>query len=122
MTRVGATPCHIQFADLNGNGRAEYLFVHNDGSVNAWLNLGNPDDGPDAAKVGWFPVGSIASGIGVRFVDLNSDGHTECLRLDEDGAMTVDHKPSSILVLWIGERAANVVWLLQGVVAIGPAD
>jgi hypothetical protein len=33
--------------DLNGDGRAEYLWVHDDGSVNAWLNLGGPDDGPN---------------------------------------------------------------------------
>jgi hypothetical protein len=66
--------------DLNGDGRAEYLFVHDDGSVDAWLNLGGPDDGPNvrlhwlganviltffqAAKVVWSPSGSIATGIG----------------------------------------------------------
>jgi hypothetical protein len=38
----------IAIVDLNGDGRAEYLFVHDDGSVDAWLNLGGPDDGPNA--------------------------------------------------------------------------
>lgn len=38
----------IAILDLNGDGRAEYLFVHDDGSVDAWLNLGGPDDGPNA--------------------------------------------------------------------------
>ncbi|KAJ7142856.1 hypothetical protein C8R44DRAFT_924558 [Mycena epipterygia] len=67
--------------DLNDDGRTEYLFVHNDGSVDAWLNLGGPDDGPDAAKVSWFLSGLIATGIdrdgaGVQFADLNGDGQT----------------------------------------------
>ena len=39
--------------DLNGDGRAEYLWVHQNGSVEAWLNLGGPNDGPNAAQVGW---------------------------------------------------------------------
>lgn len=34
-------------------GRAEYLYVNEDSSVEAYLNLGGPDDGPNAAKVGW---------------------------------------------------------------------
>lgn len=43
----------IRFADLNGDGRAEYLYVDPDGEVTAYLNLGGPDNGPNAAKVAW---------------------------------------------------------------------
>lgn len=60
-------------------GRAEYLFVGADGSVTAYLNLGGPDSGANAAKVSWLPQGVIASGVGanrnqVAFADLNGDG------------------------------------------------
>jgi hypothetical protein len=77
---VGAQRQEVQFAvcllyfpweivlnsgqDLNGDGRAEYLWVHSNGSVEAWLNLGGPNDGPNAAQVGWLYNGLIATGIG----------------------------------------------------------
>jgi hypothetical protein len=53
---------HIQ--DLNGDGRAEYLWVHQNSSIEAWLNLGGPNDGPNAAQVAWLYQGFIATGIG----------------------------------------------------------
>ncbi|KAF7343667.1 SGNH hydrolase [Mycena sanguinolenta] len=123
-TGVGAPRYQVQFADLNGDGRAEYLWVHDDGSVDAWLNLGGPDNGPNAAKVSWFPAGTIATGIGedgtgVRFADLNGDGRAEYLWLDENGAMTAYLNLGSETG---GEGAANVQWLPQGVVATGPAN
>ncbi|KAJ6595006.1 SGNH hydrolase-type esterase domain-containing protein [Mycena vulgaris] len=121
---VGAARHQVQFADLNGDGRAEYLFVHNDGSVDAWLNLGGPDNGPNAAKVGWSPSGTIAAGIGkdgagVRFADLNGDGRAEYLYLDKNGAMTAYLNLGSSDG---GLGAANVGWLAQGVVASGPGN
>ncbi|KAJ7859025.1 hypothetical protein B0H14DRAFT_2351404 [Mycena olivaceomarginata] len=121
-TGVGAARHQVQFADLNGDGRAEYLFVHDDGSVDAWLNLGGPDDGPNALT--WFPAGTIATGIGkdgtgVRFADLNGDGRAEYLYLEADGAMTAYLNLGSPNG---GTGAANVNWLPQDVVATGPAN
>ncbi|KAJ7707015.1 SGNH hydrolase-type esterase domain-containing protein [Mycena metata] len=121
---VGAPRHQVQFADINGDGRAEYLWVHDDGSVDAWLNLGGPDAGPNAAKVAWSPSGSIAGGIGmdglgVRFADLNGDGRAEYIYLDPSGAMTVYLNLGSPTG---GLGAANVEWLAQGVVASGPAN
>ncbi|KAJ6548807.1 hypothetical protein B0H19DRAFT_1162072 [Mycena capillaripes] len=121
---VGASRGQVQFADLNGDGRAEYLRVHDDGSVDAWLNLGGPDNGPNAAKVAWSPSGSIAAGIGkdgtgVRFADLNGDGRAEYLYLEENGAMTAYLNLGSADG---GLGAANVAWLPQGVVATGPGN
>ncbi|MEU3960937.1 FG-GAP-like repeat-containing protein [Streptomyces buecherae] len=40
---------YVQFADISGDGRADYLVVYRGGSVRAWLNRGgngNPDAGP----------------------------------------------------------------------------
>ncbi|KAJ6557559.1 SGNH hydrolase-type esterase domain-containing protein, partial [Mycena capillaripes] len=144
-TGVSALRHQVQFADLNGDGRAEYLWVHDDGSVDAWLNLGGPDNGPDAANVAWFPSGSIASGIGkdgtgmrlqvthlflyrlgVRFADLNGDGRAEYLYLDKNGAMTAFTHTGGVIELWINEggpddgpNAAKVTWLPQGIIATG---
>jgi hypothetical protein len=39
-TGVGGLRDQIRFADLDGDGKADYLWVHDDGSVEAWLNMG----------------------------------------------------------------------------------
>lgn len=130
----------VQFADLNGDGaysptatrklndlvtdcgnlgRAEYLYVGGDGSVTAYLNLGGPDNGPNAAKVGWLPQGQIAGGRGaanrstVAFADLNGDGRAEYLVIHPDGSVEA----------WLnlggpdnGPNAAKVSWLPQGII------
>lgn len=118
---VGGRRHEIQFADLNGDGRAEYLWVHSDGSVDAWLNLGGPDNGPNAAKVGWLPQGKIASGIGkpgssIIFADLNGDGRADYLSISPTGAVAAYLNlggPDN------GPNAAKVGWLPQGVIATG---
>ncbi|KAJ7301109.1 hypothetical protein DFH08DRAFT_827819 [Mycena albidolilacea] len=118
---IGAPRHQVHFADINGDSRADYLWVHDDGSVDAWLNLGGPDNGPNAAKVIWQHQGQIASGIGksgtgVRFADLNGDGRAEYLWIDEDGAMT------AYLNLGTTDDGAHIGWLPQGVVATGPVE
>lgn len=119
---VGAKRRQVRFADLNGDGRAEYIYVHDDSSAGAWLNLGGPDDGQNAAKVSWLAQGQIADGIGkdgdgVRFADLNGDGRAEYLWVDNStGAVT------AYLNLGApddGPNAAKVSWLPQGVIATG---
>ncbi|MCJ1402570.1 hypothetical protein MMC11_005790 [Xylographa trunciseda] len=119
---VGATRGQVQFADLNGDGRAEYLFVYPNGSVAAWLNLGGPNDGPNAAQVGWLPQGLIADGIGtpgssIMFADLNGDGRAEYLSVDDNGAVTCYLNLGPIID--DGPHAAIVGWLPQGVIATG---
>jgi hypothetical protein len=115
---VGARRDQIRFADLNGDGRAEYLWVKDDGSVEAWYNMGGLDDGENAAKVGWMPNGQIASGIGkdgagMRFADLNGDGREDYLWVDTNGAIT------AYLNLGAPAGTAKVSWLPQGVIATG---
>lgn len=41
----------MQFADLKGDGRVEYLKVNDDGSVECWLNAGGPDNGPNRPRL-----------------------------------------------------------------------
>jgi hypothetical protein len=121
-TGVGAARQEVQFADLNGDGRAEYLWVHMNGSVEAWLNLGGPNDGPNAAQVGWLYQGLIADGIGapgssVVFADLNGDGRAEYLSIDANGGVTcyLNLGPT----IDDGPHAGIVGWLPQGVIATG---
>ncbi|GAA4965843.1 hypothetical protein GCM10023238_36920 [Streptomyces heliomycini] len=50
---VGAAGSTIRFADLNGDGRADYLKVNADSSVQAWINGGpNPRNRSSATGCG----------------------------------------------------------------------
>jgi hypothetical protein len=110
------------FADLNGNGGAEYLYVDEDVAVEAYLNLGGPDDGSNAGKVGWLPQGTIATGVGSKranivFADINGDGPADYCVVD---------RAIGNLTVWIngsgpdnGPNAAKVVWYPHGQVAAG---
>ena len=89
-TGVGGRRDQIHFADIDGDGRAEYLWVHDDGSVSAWQNIANRKGGLLAASPIWNPVGKIAAGIGkdgagVRFADLNGDGRAEYIWISDYG-------------------------------------
>lgn len=120
-TGVGATRGTVQFADINGDGRVDYLWVHDDGSVDCWLNRGGPDNGPNAGKIAWHPQERIASGIGkdgagVRFADLNGDGRAEYLYVNTDSSV------EAYLNMGPGGGGADsgvVGWSSQGVVATG---
>ncbi|KAJ7301912.1 lipolytic enzyme, partial [Mycena albidolilacea] len=124
---VGASRRQVQFADLNGDGRAEYLFVHDNGSVDAWLNLGGPDHSPNAANVDWLPQGVVATG------PPNGATRDNVILADEpiSHAFFANSFPAvthtgGVVELWIngggpdhGPNAAKVVWFHQGVIARG---
>lgn len=89
---VGATREEVVFADIDGDGRADYLVVsRTDGSVQEWYNQGGFEGPPNTAKVGWWGRGKIAGGVGtdgkgVLFADLNGDGRAEYLDVDKDSS------------------------------------
>lgn len=109
---VGGKRGEIQFADLNGDGRAEYLWVHSDGSVDVWLNLRGSAETGSTLDIIWNSqtrsVGGIGrDGAGVRFADLNGDGKAEYIYVQEDGCLVVylntgskDNGPNAGLINW----------------------
>lgn len=107
----GATRATTRFADIDGDGRADYFVVGPQGSLNGWLNLGLSDR-PD-----WYPMGIIADGIGdaagVFLYDLNNDGLADYIWLAKDGAATVyinNRGPS---------RGLAPTWVNAGIIATG---
>lgn len=80
-----ASATAVHFADLNGDGRAEYLYVGANGQVTAFLNLGGPANNP--AIVNWSPQGLVGpSGLPaaltrdkVIFADIDGDGKADFL-------------------------------------------
>ncbi|MFD3942009.1 FG-GAP-like repeat-containing protein [Streptomyces sp. NPDC058579] len=83
---VGASRDQVRFADLNGDGRADYLVVGDQGQVRAWINKGSVSGGGWS----WQWSGEVASGVGaprgqVGFADMNGDGRTDYLVVSDQG-------------------------------------
>ena len=71
----------VHLRDINGDGRADYLHVKEDGAVTAYINMlgGSFGAAPD-----WLPLGNIASGVGSKrediiFGDMSGDGRADYL-------------------------------------------
>ncbi|RFU33649.1 hypothetical protein B7463_g2678, partial [Scytalidium lignicola] len=118
-TGVGAKRHQVHLADINGDGRVEYLVVDDKtGAVTSWANEGSAqgNDGPDAGKIVWVPQGTIATGIGdgkgVRFADINGDGRADYIWLAEDGQAT-------LYINGGGSDPQHPIWIEQDVIATG---
>ncbi|KAL4886052.1 hypothetical protein BJY04DRAFT_213591 [Aspergillus karnatakaensis] len=102
----------VRFADINGDGRDDYLWVSEEGKVIGYLNTAGGSDG----KPIWIPQGEIATGVGARrnqviFGDINGDGRADYLVVGENGALET----------WLNTDAGtgNPVWIPQGKIAAG---
>ncbi|KAK1239333.1 hypothetical protein MKX07_008821 [Trichoderma sp. CBMAI-0711] len=88
----------VQFADLTGNGRDDYLCLRRDGYISAWLH--NDDNS-------WSSVGQVKFSEGkdranLRFADVNGDGKDDMIWVDKwfgDGYVYYNRGP--------GDRGAN---------------
>lgn len=89
-------PLGIRFHDIDGDGRADLLYVTPTGTVSAWLNRANLEKHstarpePHALNIDWLPQGEIVSDMigvarkDVRLADLNGDGLADYLWVNPD--------------------------------------
>ena len=102
----------VVLADLNGDKKADYLWVDTNGAVTAYMN-----GGPKTGGWNWAPYGNIASGVGaaradVRFADLNGDGLADYI--------SVDRLSGSVYAWYGGLGTPNKwVWYPQPQIAAG---
>ncbi|MFE6846754.1 FG-GAP-like repeat-containing protein [Streptomyces sp. NPDC057686] len=80
----------IRWADFDGDGKADYISVADNGAVSVWLNKG----GDPAGANGWQPLGVVAVGLTndrnrVRFADFDGDGKADYFHIKADGAVDV---------------------------------
>ncbi|MBB2943434.1 hypothetical protein FB565_003147 [Actinoplanes lutulentus] len=109
---VGASGDRIRFADLDGDRRADYLVLADDGSIRAWINGGRGSNG-----WAWYPAGTVASGVGVtsnqvRLADIDGDGKADYLAVNH---FTGDTR------MWRNASTGNgsFPWLPLGSITVG---
>ncbi|MEE1751213.1 FG-GAP-like repeat-containing protein [Streptomyces sp. SP18CS02] len=78
----------VRWADLDGDGRADYAAIGDNGSVRALANRGGEGRG------GWHDLGQIALGVvkdraRARLADFDGDGRADYITLSASGAVTV---------------------------------
>ncbi|PVH73583.1 carbohydrate esterase family 3 protein [Cadophora sp. DSE1049] len=102
----------VFFADINGDGRDDYLWVSNTGDVDCWINT----PGHDGLTWGWRFIGNIAGGVGatratIRFTDIDGDGRAD---------YSIIHPVTGSVTSWLnGGVGEKPVWRPLGVIAPG---
>ncbi|KAL9600416.1 MAG: hypothetical protein Q9219_003169 [cf. Caloplaca sp. 3 TL-2023] len=84
----GTKGIDVMFADINGDGRPDYIVKDSKGGLDAYLNIGKPKT---IAGIEWKPAGHIASGTGtadISLSDINGDGRADYLTWSDVGALT----------------------------------
>ncbi|MFE2071061.1 FG-GAP-like repeat-containing protein, partial [Streptomyces sp. NPDC059467] len=110
-TGVGQSAGKVRFADYNGDGKADYWVLNDNGSVDVWLNTGTTT---------WTPLGQVAPGVGqpaskIRFADYNGDGKADYWVLNDNGSVdvwlntgTTTWTPLGQVAPGVGQPAANI--------------
>ena len=109
---IPTDPKGIRFHDIDGDGRADLLYLSQDGTLSAWLNradlqrhsTGAPD--PNALNIDWIPQGEIigteivkyAVRKDVRLADLNGDGMADYM---------IVHPENGNVVTWLNKGFAG---------------
>ncbi|KAH8797345.1 hypothetical protein F5884DRAFT_815081 [Xylogone sp. PMI_703] len=106
----------VRLADIDGDGRADYLCLDGKGNIWGWRNGANTNVAPSY----WYKMKGAASGLpdlamdGWKFADLNGD--------HKDDLVWVDKKTGAVST-WINQRGYDVglgpVWQSMGVTHAG---
>lgn len=76
----------VRFADIDGDGRADYNLIDANGAVHTYLNRGGDTGG------GWTDYGQIATGMTsdvsrVRLADIDGDGRADYSAINPNGSI-----------------------------------
>ncbi|KAI9170782.1 hypothetical protein HJFPF1_00255 [Paramyrothecium foliicola] len=79
----------LRFPDINGDGRADYVYIGAGGALGHWLNTGSPG-GQDVLFVnqGGIATGAASNISRVVFADMDGDGRDDYLIWDAQAGLT----------------------------------
>ncbi|KAF4990980.1 hypothetical protein FDECE_14187 [Fusarium decemcellulare] len=79
----------LRFPDINGDGRADYVYIGEGGSLKHHMNTGSVG-GRDVLfhAMGGIATGAVSDISKLVFADMNGDGRDDYLIWDEDGGLT----------------------------------
>ncbi|KFY78640.1 hypothetical protein V499_02243 [Pseudogymnoascus sp. VKM F-103] len=112
FTNKGYVQAQVRLADIDGDGRADYVALSYDGtSILGWRNGATGHVKPQY----WNPMSGVISGLpkltplsGWQFVDLNGDHKDDLVHVSTNGQVTT----------WINQRGQDVgltpVWVSMG--------
>ncbi|OAA69170.1 lipolytic protein G-D-S-L family [Akanthomyces lecanii RCEF 1005] len=104
----------LRFPDINGDGRADYVYVGKGGSLVHWLNVGSVG----GADVVFHNQKGIATGVGLDdfsklvFADMNGDRRDDYLIWEDDGGLSGflnQHTNSEGVPLYINQGGAKSI-------------
>jgi len=79
----------VRWADLDGDGKADFVFVTGRPNAGKWYHNGGADS---TAPSGWVfnPRGDLAASAGEEtvFADMNGDGKADIVRIASNGSLT----------------------------------
>lgn len=85
---IGVPREAVRFADVNGDGRDDYLRVGDGGAVHAYVNLPTEDDWYSWEEhLNWAPGVSYGSRDKLRLADVDGDRRADYLMVGADGSV-----------------------------------
>ncbi|AQZ62544.1 unnamed protein product [[Actinomadura] parvosata subsp. kistnae] len=87
--KIDVDPDSVRFADLNGDGRDDYLVVSPDSKVRAYLNFAGTDGHLRFVHHGIAFQEESFNRANLRFADVTGDGRDDILRVSAEGAVHV---------------------------------
>lgn len=110
-TGAGTGP-RVRFADIDGDGKADYLVVGLKGEIDAYRNIGGDQNG----RAGWQPMGRIAAGTGVQgtvvLADIDADKKADYLVIGAKGEVNAWRNNG-------GDKDGKSGWAPLGQIAAG---
>jgi len=104
----------VVFADMNGDGKDDFIHLADNGAATLYINQGRRDSG----GWGWWEWGVVATGVGtsrddIRFADLNGDGRDDYISVDQaTGGLQVWYNRGTESGDW--GSVAPIVWWNPG--------
>lgn len=104
----------VVFADMNGDGKADFIHLAPNGAAILYINQGRRASG----GWGWWNWGEIAAGVGsnrenIRFADFDGDGRDDYVVVDpETGGLDVWYNRGTESGDWAS--VSSIIWWNPG--------